>query len=176
MAPHVAGKTFWKYKCSQQRNVVVQSQTRGMHSQRPSNCCVLVSCPSFSSLILSTSCHVLSACKRQDAISVNKQGDFYWTVKVTLSEIILTVLALSWYTEEKLYRMLFGSLWILSSSMEKNIESNQNIKGCQNKWCSNYSRWEKFSNVKRTLWYIHYPYFSALLNSRNIKIYLALSQ
>lgn len=44
---------MWKFKCSQQRNVMVQSQTRGMHSQRPSNCSVLVSCPSFSSLIFS---------------------------------------------------------------------------------------------------------------------------
>lgn len=43
----------------------------------------------FTIYFLSASCHVFSACKRQDAICIHKlPGDFYWTVKVTSLDII----------------------------------------------------------------------------------------
>jgi len=61
---------------------------------------LIASCLDFLPLIfkfcfLSTSCHVFSARKTQDAIYIHKlQEDFYGTVKVTSSDIILNVLAL----------------------------------------------------------------------------------
>lgn len=65
----------------------------------------------FKFYFFSTSCHVFSACKREDAICIhNLQGDFYWTVRVTLSDIILTVLALGWYSKLKL--IMQDAVWL----------------------------------------------------------------
>ena len=88
-------------------------------SPRPDECTagshLIASCLYFLSLMfkfyfLSTSCDVFSACKRQDAICIHKlQGDFYWTVEATSSDIILAVSALGWYSKLKL--LIQDAVW-----------------------------------------------------------------
>lgn len=105
VVPGMAAESFW---------VPRPAHPMSQSSPRPHKCMAgshfLASCLdflffTFTIHFLSASCHVFSACRRQDAICIHKlPGDFYRTVKVTSLDIILPLSALGWHAKLKLIR------------------------------------------------------------------------
>lgn len=100
----------WVFFCCPEPPIQIRSQFSPRTHKCMAGSHLIASCPDFLFFtfviyFLSASCHVFSACKRQDAICIHKlPGDFYWTVKVTSLDTILPLSALGWHAKLKLIR------------------------------------------------------------------------